>query len=469
MLDSLDTLIAFSLIFTVVSLLITIVVQMISTACNLRGRNLSWALAETFEAIEPTLAAKAKAKGKTLADHVLEDPLIADKQIFGKVMRATALRPHELFDVLHRIATGKKTGVDANIQKDVLGLFVALGVSVDDLKKAGETVKNVQNTVADMTNLVNSLPDADKKKTLISVLGQISAAPQNAANQVATSVADAQARIDLAFQKFESWLTTGQERAQEWFTMHARMATLLVAIGFAYAFQLDAVEIFREASTNRIMRDKLVAQTENVLGEGQKILAVEKEKNVLEIAFTSWKSKQKDPIKAALDANTFNIAATDTRESFLKKVERSLSSVAAKDEASKAAVGLALEKLDDGIVESVHNALKEKSVEYKRVRAGLEGAGFSLLPTSDTGRWGIGWLPWKISFGHWLGMTFSVLLLSLGAPFWFNTLKSLASLRSTVAGNISDERKTEKAKPGETAPAAPAAPALPAAPVTVRV
>ena len=467
MLDSLDTLIAFTLIFTVVSLLITIVVQMISTACNLRGRNLAWALAETFEAIEPTLVAKAKAKGKTLADHVLGDPLISDKQIFGRVMNATALRPPELFDVLHRIATGKKPDVSANIRDDVLGLFRALGVSKEDLELAGATVKNARSAVSEMSELVESIPDAGKKKLLVGALGQvateISSLAQHPANRAATSAADARAKIDLAYQKFESWLTTGQERAQEWFTMHARMATLVIAIGFAYAFQLDAVEIFREASTNRKMRDNLVAQTEKVLGEGEKLLAVQK--NPLATAFAAWKTDQPDPIKAVLPA-TIDLAETDTRESFLKKVETLLASLS-----DRAVVAVALKKLDDAIVVSVHNALKEKSAEYKRVRAGLEGAGFSLLPTSDTGRWAVGWWPRQISFGHWLGMTFSVLLLSLGAPFWFNTLKSLASLRSTVAGNISEEQKAVRAKPGETAApaAAPAAaPTAATAPVTVR-
>jgi hypothetical protein len=45
-------------------------------------------------------------------------------------------------------------------------------------------------------------------------------------------------------------------------------------------------------------------------------------------------------------------------------------------------------------------------------------------------------------------MLFSALLLSLGAPFWFNTLKSLASLRSSVAKNISDEKKADQKSGG---------------------
>jgi hypothetical protein len=33
-------------------------------------------------------------------------------------------------------------------------------------------------------------------------------------------------------------------------------------------------------------------------------------------------------------------------------------------------------------------------------------------------------------------------LLSLGAPFWYNALRNISSLRSTVAQNISNEQKT---------------------------
>ena len=109
MLDSLDTLLAFTLIFTVVSLLITIVVQMITSFLNLRGRNLAWGIAEAFEAIAPGLEAKKDTGAKSLADHLLKDDLLSDSQIWKWTYRTNAVRADELFDLLHRIATGKKT------------------------------------------------------------------------------------------------------------------------------------------------------------------------------------------------------------------------------------------------------------------------------------------------------------------------------------------------------------------------
>lgn len=147
MLDSLDTLIAFAVIFAVVSLLITIVVQMISSALNLRGRNLAWGIAEAFEAINPELSKTvqasagtryekfmgwlkslprkflpAKSPAKGLADHCLNDTLLSDFQFAGMHWSGSAVRADELFALLHRIATGKKPGTPPEIQADVIAL-----------------------------------------------------------------------------------------------------------------------------------------------------------------------------------------------------------------------------------------------------------------------------------------------------------------------------------------------------------
>src|SRR5512132_3005663 len=59
MLSTLDTVIAFAVIMTVLSLLITIIVQMVSAAFSLRGKNLANALALTFQTIDPNIGEHA--------------------------------------------------------------------------------------------------------------------------------------------------------------------------------------------------------------------------------------------------------------------------------------------------------------------------------------------------------------------------------------------------------------------------
>ena len=58
MLSTIDLVIAFAVIMTVLSLLITILVQMVSSAMALRGKNLANALGLTFQNIDPTSASR---------------------------------------------------------------------------------------------------------------------------------------------------------------------------------------------------------------------------------------------------------------------------------------------------------------------------------------------------------------------------------------------------------------------------
>ena len=74
MLTTLDTVIAFAVIMTVLSLLITLVVQMVSAALSLRGKNLANALALTFQTIDPNIGKYAH----SLAAQILRDPIFSD-------------------------------------------------------------------------------------------------------------------------------------------------------------------------------------------------------------------------------------------------------------------------------------------------------------------------------------------------------------------------------------------------------
>ena len=74
MLQSLDTLIGFVVIMTVVSLVITLLVQMVSAALALRGKNLANALSLTFQTIDPKLGEHAYA----LAAQILRDAIFSD-------------------------------------------------------------------------------------------------------------------------------------------------------------------------------------------------------------------------------------------------------------------------------------------------------------------------------------------------------------------------------------------------------
>ncbi len=512
MLDSLDTLLAFALIFTVVSLLITIVVQIITTLLNLRGRNLAWGAAEAFEAIAPDLKAEAKGKGKMLADHLLKDSLLSDSQLGSWCGMAKAVRPEELFDLLHRIAIGKKRDAP-EIKKDVITLLTNLGVPQSVFELVENERQQLDNLSKDIATRLAGMQDGPVKEALLKLKAETDARLLDPAKDTATRWAElGDAKLQKIYQKFEYWFETGQERSQEWFTIHARIITCILGIVAAFALQLDTIEIYKLVSSNRELRAKLVAQVKPVIEQGERVL--KESPSVLSSSLQNMTAgKQNDAV-----VKTIQIAATDTPESVKKKIysayaslllnalDEALKDVPAQEDAGKhddfqqklnqgfkpwlaarTDPGLTnafknanfaaandtskadfrervakfldahrdeykdlnetLKAFDEGTVKEAQARVKVSSEEWIALKGSLDKAGFELFPNN--------WWRWKdesgsrkyIYFKHFIGMFFSSLLLSLGAPFWFNTLKSLASLRSSVAQNISDENKAEKENP----------------------
>ncbi len=405
MLDSLDTLIAFILIMLVVSLLITIAVQMAASLLNLRGLNLAYGLKRTFTVIVPDSDENAK----KLVDFILKgqflsDSFLPDWRVLKPWRHATAIRPEEVFDAIQRIAIGKES-VDTTLVNTAKNLLIVLGVDKQSLEDA-----------------TNDITNGRAAKTLVTAYA--------AARQKLNAAKES---IDKACQKLQDWTCIAQERAQQWLTMHTRIITVIFAFFFAFWLQIDTVEIFKLVSSNKAVRDKLIAQAGTVEAQAARVLV---DSNVLRDALKSWSEQETDPtIKQAL--SSIDVATTDTREAVQEKVTNALDGKKPVKNFN-AMVTAAAKKQAEGL-----------SAELGVIKTDLDKTGFQLFPDGDGGRWGKGvgshWC--SGSQGHRWGILFSVALLSLGAPFWYHTLKDLMSLRSKVAENISDEQKKQTQKP----------------------
>ena len=444
MLDSLDTLIAFVLIMLVVSLLITIAVQMVASVLNLRGLNLLKGLARTFTTIAPDL----EAQSKDLANSILKGRLVSDSflpnwPILRWWRHTTAIRPDEVFDSIHRIAIGQKNATE-EMRQNAQNLLIALGVDKDELSdvvaETGDAQKKAKELADTADQVLESIPDQaarDKiRKALKDVTDRLSASEAALGEHIVAAASS----IDAAYQKFQYWMCICEERVQQWFSMHTRIITVVFAFVFAFWLQLDAVDLFKLVSSNRAVREKLVAQSAAVTAQADKIFR--DNKSVLEKAFDAWPDKNDPDVKAALAAASPPIAAepNDTREKFIARIDKALASAPNKE--------AHLESLRKTIDNVALDTLKEKAGDYAAVKTDFENTGFDLFPINKRGRWGDTWCDnWK---GHLWGVLFSVGLLSLGAPFWYNTLKNLSSLRSAVAQNMSKEQEQTQ-KEGDSA------------------
>jgi hypothetical protein len=438
MLNTLDTVIAFAVIMTILSLMITLIVQMVSAAFSLRGKNLANALALTFQTIDPKIGEHAHA----LAAQILQDPIFSDSIFAAKSrtpedstnrhVRALAKAQREAAEAAKKLeknpndaaATASAAGAELRIKEAWKALqtprhlkpwtFFKLGAlhlgnairpgevyrilhefsaldpgkagsrgippvlvqrSIDLLKALGradqptEESKIKLQAIADVANIFTS---EAQKKAVVESLSNFGATVERATTQ--------------AYDRFQRWFGSAQDRAEQWFQVHVRGITIAFSIVTAFLLQLDTIDIYRQLRDRPTVVDALVKSAPGVLEQGA---------NVLE--------------PRSSDANQ------KTREKSFNELQREITT-----------------------------------------------AGFELAPKTFLGRWDTEPLPpWantiRPRLAHHLVHLFGVLmtagLLTLGAPFWFNLLKNLTSLRPAVATLIE--------KRPQSAPALPPAPATP--------
>ena len=103
--------------------------------------------------------------------------------------------------------------------------------------------------------------------------------------------------------------------------MHARILTFIFAFLAAFGLQLDTVEIFKLVSTNRLMREKLVAQTAAVTAQAEKILG--DSQSVLQKALNDWRKGLKDE-QARQAVASVGVAPDDSRGQLRNRLENAL-------------------------------------------------------------------------------------------------------------------------------------------------
>jgi len=424
MLNTLDTVIAFAVIMTVLSLLITLVVQMVSAALSLRGKNLANALALTFQTIDPTIGKYAH----SLAAQILCDPIFSDSlwqkknrnldenaQKFIAAQRKLRDATLRRLDDPARAEAISKATAEVNTAKAAVtipnvrpnretpwgfwaipwsgAMQIATAIRPGEIYRVLQEMREMTPEEAQLLNIPKQLPE--KARGLIAALHRldlpaiesrvklkdIAAAAKIFAPEQQKAVLDSlgsfgatvERATTQAYDRFQRWFGSGQDRAEQWFQIHVRMVTIVAAITASIFLQLDTVEIYDKLRHEPKLVEALVKAAPGTLEQGA-------------------------AVQGQLDANAREKAFAD---------------------------------------------LKEK----------IDSTGFELLPRGWFARWPAEKLWW---FNHLFGLALSAGLLTLGAPFWFNLLKNLTNLRPAVA-TLVEKRPT-------SAPALPATPSTPPSP-----
>lgn len=433
MLATLDIVIAFAVIMTVVSLLITTLVQMASSLFALRGKNLANALALTFQTIDLRLGEHAYA----LAAQILRDPifsdslfapkarktlapvtdpallkLIADERALIQAKNALAAASataapaaitlqtavaHAAAAVANsRRAASPPTAIGTNANRPWKFLSFAGSMTLATAVRPGE-VYRILHEISDLTPTeatLRGLPAilTEKSADLLQALGvpdQPAAearlklqAVVGVANYFATaeekkavldSLGNFGSTVERAttepYDRFQRWFGSAQDRAEQWFQVYVRGITIFFSIMVALLLQLDTIDIFHQLRSQPALVAALGQTAPRILAQTQ----------------------------PAPTANTSAEGEATQTEEQLRRIE----------------------------------ALQHS----------FDKTGFDLIAHPFLGRWPGGW--WSGLLRHFGGLLITGVLLTLGAPFWFNLLKNLMNLRPAVATLI--ERRPQSA------------------------
>ena len=571
MLNTLDIVIGFAVIMTVLSLFITILVQMVSTALALRGKNLANALSLTFQTIDPKIGEQAH----SLAAQILRDPIFSDSiwrkksrvvgaatQVFMEVERKIALaeqpsqansgptsngpgtRPDaapaaapEMTDTLGKLADLVKAerelkeavkkwatagdsqlkqlaqaaveAAKANVATARSGVTVPkvepnrtepwgfwtcprngarqLGTAIrpgeiyrvlHELAELTETEAALKNIPSELVTkasmLVATLAKRDRPTTEAQQkLGWLNSVSQVFEGGEAQKVALVKALPDLsatverattqAYDRFQRWFGSGQDRAEQWFQTHMRGVTVAMAILTAFVLQLDTVDIYRQLRDQPALTAALVKAAPGALEQGGAVF--DPVNTAAYQTYLLWLGKHPlFPLKALPDKGT-DAAYRQALMDRLKAGPDSDPAAPAAEATAPPAEATAKEWLAEyDLLQPAGKIAFENSrlTATQDLQTLMDATGFSLAPTTFLGRWDgekvSGWLgpvcPLLAHyFRHIIGVLMTAGLLTLGAPFWFNLLKNLMSLRPALAALI-EKRPT-------SAPALPQAPATP--------
>lgn len=207
----------------------------------------------------------------------------------------------------------------------------------------------------------------------------------------------------------DRWFDTIMTRTTDRFIAHTRVASIACAAILAVGFQIDSVDLFRQVSTDAELRSALVAMADQTLERADVALSREPiARETLSQVLPAGTEVPAEIVGRARGAAwlTEHFEGHDSLATWRTRYEVVFDSLAP----------LRLEALGD---------------QLGALRSDLEASRLDLLSRDRRAE--------KATIP---GLLLTIILLSLGAPFWFNALRSLAALRPMLAGRADPDKKS---------------------------
>lgn len=375
-LDTFDTVLSFAAVMLVLSMFITACVQLASAFFRLRSGSLVWGLQQMFVQLE-----LERTQAAQLARQVVNNvPVLKSGSRWLFSERAEAIKPAELTKILRGIADGR---------------FAEGGLPTTAVQAWLEKVGARPGVAAELAEKL-PLIEQELKKLFPD---QFVAARE----AVARAVDDA----DALAARIDDWFDSAMSRAADRFTLMARYWTVAISGVLVLLMNVDALELYRTLNKDAALRAKWVAQVEPLVANAEKMLG---DTHCARLATQVLKGRvdaadtPADVDKAINDA--LARSSPDSRDEGRQLLRE------AKLEAQIPAFDTAYDAKAKACFGDALASVKKQADDMKVVQPLLGVPGAPANP---------------------FGLLLAWVLLSLGAPFWFNALKNLSSLRPLIA------------------------------------
>jgi hypothetical protein len=421
-LEHFDSVFAFVVIIAGISLLVTTLTQMVAAFFGLRGTHLQWGIKTLLANLDPRLEPHAE----KISSEILNHPLISDstlstlgskeKGLVGGLSRwlsrwqdksklirrwrlASAIRGEELIRILNLLAN-QPPAADQARSPDAWRTALAAA-----LEGSGPKAARVFQLAA---------PEIEKLFP-----GERAKADRLMA-RVTTAAGDLSVRID-------QWFESVMDRVSQRFAARMRLWTVIFSVIVAFALHLDAFRLFRQIATDSELRARLVSSAEALTQKADEIITTSST-NAPAAAYVQAMAQL-----LALHTNEFAHAGAPGGFSDLAGGRQWLVGQLTAAGITNTEPWLReYESLVPGAklsvaAENFHSLLNDK-LKFQIVPD----------PYPDISSF------WKPSWLHFWGTAASAALLSLGAPFWFNILKTFSNLRPILANKEDKKAKAEQ-------------------------
>ena len=242
-----------------------------------------------------------------------------------------------------------------------------------------------------------------------------------------------QKQINVNVSKIEdsinTWFDSAMDRVSQSFIRRTRFWTICFSIIVAFVFHLDAFNLFEQISTDAELRTSLIASSNAILNHAEEVVG---KSSIIPAVYTESISQLKLQDKTRIAKELGNPPAFTSREEGETWIRKQLGG----NDQTDSLINHYRAIIDTNLSNSIEK-MKDRAYSIKNE---LEKSKIRLIPQPYPG-----WDYFPINKHFW-GVLVMAAFLSLGAPFWFKTLKIMSALRPILAEKEDKEKKESDEK-----------------------